>query len=208
MIRITQLMVALSFVLIQILVLSLCPTSSLCADLFRWVDEKGIIHFTDNMHSIPEPQRGKATRIKGSDAPRSREASRPASPEKASVPFQKRGAVVIVQATVNEKASARFVVDTGASYTLISQATAKELDIDLDGNLPKISLQTANGVITAPLVSLDSIEVGGMQVKNLTAAVYNVFTDPGISGLLGLNFLSHFRMDIDTQNGILHLEKK
>ena len=39
--------------------------------------------------------------------------------------------------------------------------------------------------------------VGGMEIKNLTAA-----------GLLGLNFLSNFRMDIDTQKGMLNLELK
>ncbi|MBI1993765.1 MAG: hypothetical protein HYS67_05010, partial [Deltaproteobacteria bacterium] len=45
-------------------------------------------------------------------------------------------------------------------------------------------------------------------VKDLTAAVHDVFPDPSISGLLGLNFLSNFRMEIDTQNGVLHLERK
>src|SRR3989338_7986395 len=119
-----------------------------------------------------------------------------------------RGTVVIVPATLNEKAAARFVVDTGASYTMISQATAKELEIDLEKKLPTIPFQTANGIIQAPLVNLSSIDVGGLQVKDLTAAVHDVFPDASISGLLGLNFLSNFRMDIDTQNGVLHLEKK
>jgi predicted aspartyl protease len=63
-------------------------------------------------------------------------------------------------------------------------------------------------VISAPLVTLDSIEVGGMQIKDLTAAVYDAFPESNVSGLLGLNFLSQFRMDIDSKNGLLHLEKK
>ena len=91
---------------------------------------------------------------------------------------------------------------------MISQATAKELEIDLEKKLPTIPFQTANGIIQAPLVNLSSIDVGGLQVKDLTAAVHDVFPDASISGLLGLNFLSNFRMDIDTQNGVLHLEKK
>lgn len=184
------------------------PVSSRAAEFFRWVDDKGVVHFTDNLHNIPEKNRSSATRIKGRETPRNEEPSSPSSLDKASIPFQKKGAVVIVQATLNEKAAARFVVDTGASYTVISQAIAKELEIDLEKKLPTIPFQTANGSILAPLVSLDSIEVGGMQVKDLTAAVHDVFPDPSISGLLGLNFLSNFRMDIDTTNGVLHLEKK
>lgn len=184
------------------------PSPSLAADILRWVDEKGVVHFTDNLHNIPEKFRANVTRIKARESPRSQESSNPTSFDKASVPIQKRGTVVIVPATINEKAAVKFVVDTGASYTMISQATAKELEIDLEKKLPTIPFQTANGVIQAPLVTLSSIDVGGLQVKDLTAAVYDVFPDPSISGLLGLNFLSQFRMDIDTQNGLLHLEKK
>ena len=197
------------FVSIELLVSFLHLTPGLGTEIYRWVDEKGIIHFTDNAHSIPEKQRGQATRISVPETPQSRRPSGPPPPEKASIPIRSKGAVIIVQATLNARTPAEFVVDTGAAYTLISRAKAKELDINLDnGNLPNISLQTANGIITAPLVSLDSIEIGGLQVNNLTAAVHDVFSDPEISGLLGLNFLTHFRMDIDTTHHVLHLEKK
>jgi len=195
-------------VLVAVLLAFSGPVSSPAADILRWVDEKGVVHFTDNLHNIPEKFRANVTRIKARETLQSQEASKPTSFDKASVPFQKRGTVVIVPATINEKAAGKFVVDTGASYTMISQATAKELEIDLEKKLPTIPFQTANGVIQAPLVTLSSIDVGGLQVKDLTAAVHDVFPDPGISGLLGLNFLSQFRMDIDTQNGLLHLEKK
>lgn len=184
------------------------PVSSPAADILRWVDEKGVVHFTDNLHNIPEKFRANVTKIKARETPASQDPLKPIASDKASVPIQKRGTVVIVPATINEKTAVKFVVDTGASYTMISQATAKELDIDLEKKLPTIPFQTANGVIQAPLVTLSSIDVGGLQVKDLTAAVYDVFPDPGVSGLLGLNFLSNFRMDIDTQNGVLHLEKK
>ena len=190
------------------LALSVFPSLSAAADILRWVDEKGIVHFTDNVHNIPERYRGNATRIKAVEPPRRAEPAK-AEPDKASVSRQRRGQVAVVQAILNSKASASLIVDTGASYTMISRAVAKELEIEVEGkNLPTIPFQTANGVISAPVVTLESIEVGGMQVKDLTAAVYDTFPDAGVSGLLGLNFLSHFRMDIDSKNGLLHLEKK
>jgi predicted aspartyl protease len=57
-------------------------------------------------------------------------------------------------------------------------------------------------------VALDSVEVGGLQIRGITAAVHDVFPDSSIAGLLGLNFLTNFRMDIDTKSSILVLEKK
>jgi clan AA aspartic protease (TIGR02281 family) len=178
------------------------------ADYYRWVDQNGVVHFTDNLHNIPEDQRGKAGRIISNESPRSQPPPVPISPNKASIPFEKQGQVVIVEATLNKKTAAKFVVDTGASYTMISSAMAKELDIDTEQSRRTAPFQTANGIIQAPLVSLDSISVGGMEIRNLTAAVHDVLSDPRIAGLLGLNFLSNFRMDIDTQKGVLHLEKK
>lgn len=197
----------LTILIATLLVFTSAPPAA-AADIHRWVDDKGVIHFTDNLHNIPEKFRGTAIRIKARETPMSEEPVKPIVYDKTSVPFQKMGKVVIVPATLNEKAERKFVVDTGASYTMISQATAKELDIDLEKKLPTIPFQTANGIIQAPLITLSSIDVGGLQVRDLTAAVHDVFPDPGISGLLGLNFLSNFRMDIDTKGGVLHLEKK
>lgn len=178
------------------------------ADYYRWVDQNGVVHFTDNPHNIPEIQRGKAGRIISNDPPRNPRPPVPVAPNKASIPFERQGQVVVVEATLNKKTAAKFVVDTGASYTMISSAIAKQLDIETEQNRRTAPFQTANGIIQAPLVSLESISVGGMEIRNLTAAVHDVLSDPRIAGLLGLNFLSNFRMDIDTQKGVLHLEKK
>jgi clan AA aspartic protease (TIGR02281 family) len=178
------------------------------ADYYRWVDQNGVVHLTDNLHNIPEAQRGKAGRIQSNEPSRRQAPPPPPLATKASIPFEKHGQVVIVEATLNKRASAKFVVDTGASYTMISSAVAKELAIDIEQNRRTAPFQTANGVIQAPLVNLDSITVAGMEIRNLTAAVHDVLADPKVAGLLGLNFLSNFRMDIDTQRGVLHLEKK
>jgi predicted aspartyl protease len=60
----------------------------------------------------------------------------------------------------------------------------------------------------APLIMLDSIAVGGLEVKDVAAAVHDVLPDSRVGGLLGLNFLSRFRMDIDTEQGVLTLERR
>lgn len=188
-----------------VLLLLLNPTVSRGAEYYRWIDDQGNVHFTDNQHNIPDKFRQRTDRYQ---APENKTPPPPPPKTKASIPFEKQGSVVIVDATLNRKTTTRLVVDTGASYTMISSATAKELNIDAGRVQRTAPFQTANGTIQAPLVSLDSITVGGIEIRNLTAAIHDIQTDSRVSGLLGLDFLANFRMDIDTQKGVLHLEKK
>jgi clan AA aspartic protease (TIGR02281 family) len=178
------------------------------AEYYRWIDESGVLHITDNLQNVPAKQRAGASRIQAQESPRIPEPEIKAPPRTASIPIEKHGSVVIIQATLNNKRSAKFVVDTGASYTLISSALARDLSIDVGSNPKTLSFQTANGLIQAPVTNLDSITVGGMEIRNLPTAVHDAIPDPQVAGLLGLNFLSNFKMDIDTQKGVLHLEKK
>jgi len=200
-------MMAARWSIVLLFVFAIRPNPAPAIEFYRWVDQNGVVHFTDDFHDIPDQQRAKVERIQGIESPKNQPPPA-SSPTKASVPFEKQGQVIIVEATLNKKTAAKFVVDTGASYTVISSATAKELSIDTDQNTQPVTFQTANGMIQAPLVSLQSITVGGMEINNLTAAVHDVVPDGKVFGLLGLNFLGNFRMDIDNQNGLLHLEKK
>ncbi|HZD41910.1 MAG TPA: TIGR02281 family clan AA aspartic protease [Terriglobales bacterium] len=177
-------------------------------EFYRWVDRNGVVHFTDDPRDIPSEQRDSLSRIHFRSEPRAPEGRASALPTRASVPIEKHGQVMVIQATINHKTQAKFVVDTGASFTMISSATAKELAIDGAPSQQTMPFQTANGVIQAPLTKLESVMVGGMEIKNVTAAIHDAIPDTQVAGLLGLNFLSNFRMDIDTQKGLLHLEKK
>ena len=190
------------------LLICLVARAAPAAEYYRWVDDKGVLHITDNLQEVPPEQRGNINRIQAPESPRVPPPEVKAPPRKASIPFERNGNVVIIQATLNNKQSAKLVVDTGASFTFISRALARDLDIDVSRTGKTVPFHTANGVVEAPLTSLDSITVGGMEIKNLTAAVHDTTPDAHASGLLGLNFLSNFRMDIDTEKGLLNLEKK
>jgi aspartyl protease family protein len=203
----TSVIVTIRFcITLTILTLLFSVTPSDTAELFRWEDEQGVVHFTDNQHNIPKQYMDRVERIK-SPAP-SKAPENPLFPQKVSIPLKAIGSAAVVQVKLNDRATGNFIVDTGASYTVISRATARTLSINLKKNVKNVRLQTANGLIDAPLVKLDSIEVGGMRIGNLMAAVHDFSQDESVSGLLGLNFLSHFRIDIDTKNRVLVLEKK
>jgi clan AA aspartic protease (TIGR02281 family) len=184
-------------IFLTILCLLLHLSSSGAAEYYRWLDANGVMHFTDNLHNVPEKQRGSAMRVgAGPDIPRVEPP--PAMRTKASIPIERHGQVVVIEAMLNRKRPAKLVVDTGSTYTMISSAVARELEIDLTREQRSLSFQTANGVIQAPLTNLQSITVGGMEITNLTTAVHDAVQDPQVVGLLGLNFLSNYRMDIDT----------
>lgn len=172
-------------------------------EMYRWTDDKGVVHYTNGIRDIPEQFRGSATLIRSAEA-------RPAPPaaDRASIQFQRRGELMVVNATLNGKSPVSFVVDTGASYTTISQAAAQAAGIQLPDNPTVLSFHTANGVIQAPLGTLRSMEIGGLELKDVTVAIHDVFPDGAIAGLLGQNFLSQFRLEIDGGSGLLNLYRK
>jgi aspartyl protease family protein len=94
----------------------------------------------------------------------------------------------VVPAVVNKKFMATFLVDTGASYTVITPQMAKSLGVDLTDDLPTVPVTTANGTVEAPLVTLKQVSLGGMQVQNVQAVVADLGDAPQLSGLLGMSF--------------------
>ena len=104
---------------------------------------------------------------------------------------------------LNESLRQHFIVDTGASFTVIRREAAKELGIPIDENTPFIPITTASSVIFNPLVTLRSIRVGEAQVEDVDVLVHNL---PGNSaGLLGNSFLSKFKVVLDSINGKMTL---
>ncbi len=110
-------------------------------------------------------------------------------------------------ATLNSSANQQFIVDTGASMVTIPQSTAEGLGLVVDERNPMRSVLTAGGVKSAPEVNLSSMTIDGREVNDVKALILDL---PNQSewGLLGLNYLRRFRMDINTENGILLLEPR
>ncbi|HJQ61737.1 MAG TPA: retropepsin-like aspartic protease [Burkholderiales bacterium] len=100
----------------------------------------------------------------------------------------------ITTASVNG-ISLRFMVDTGASVVTLSAGDAKRAGVSYL-SAPKGFLQTANGVITAYRVKLDTVRLGNITLHNVDGVV--VENDRmGSVGLLGLSFLNRTEMRRD-----------
>jgi aspartyl protease family protein len=98
--------------------------------------------------------------------------------------------------------SIRVMVDTGASTVALSHEDARRVgfrDDDLRFDTP---VSTANGVVNAARVSIDSIEVGGIRVERVEGMVMPKGALFG--SLLGMSFLSRLN-SFEVKNGVLHL---
>ncbi len=112
-----------------------------------------------------------------------------------------------VTASINQGTSHEFIVDTGASMVTIPFSTARDLGIVISVRNPRRKVYTAGGELYAPEVVLDSITLEGFTTYNVKALVMDIPNQPGL-GLLGLNFLRRFRMDLNTDEGMLLLAPK
>ena len=109
-----------------------------------------------------------------------------------------------VTASINQEAEQDFIVDTGASMVTIPFSTVRALGIVISVRNPRRKVYTASGELYAPEVVLDSVTLEGFEVNNVKALVMDLPNQPNV-GLLGLNYLRRFRMDLNTDEGLLML---
>ena len=83
--------------------------------------------------------------------------------------------------------SIRMIVDSGASLVALTRRDAEAIGIDVD-RLPVGGMaQTAGGQVPMRITMLDSVEVDGIEIRDVQAAVIDA--DMGVS-LLGQSFLA------------------
>jgi clan AA aspartic protease (TIGR02281 family) len=113
-----------------------------------------------------------------------------------SVPLRRTGSILLVDVVLDNSLQTPLFVDTGATFTVISQATARQLGLHLD-NAAVIPLQSASGVFLAPLTRVKSITVGEATAHDVEVVVHDI-VQGSIGGLLGMSFLDNFQVTINT----------
>lgn len=124
------------------------------------------------------------------------------------VTLQSNGASYYTKVTLDDKVRGQFVIDTGASSTMMSPKMAKKLGIR-KGDGYAIPLQLADGTtVSGRVVVIEEIRVGRATVYNSSVVIFDEFGDTGFDGLLGMSFLGHFTFKIDNEEGKLILYEK
>lgn len=94
-----------------------------------------------------------------------------------------------------------FVVDTGASRTVISGQVAAAAGVQGCANAAYTS--TANGVVRNCMVTVPEITFGDFHVKNLVVAI---LPNLGTDALLGMDVLG--RLKIQQEDGVMYISNK
>ncbi len=187
-----------------------CPAG----DLYKWVDDEGIVHMTDSPSQIPEKYRSQADR-------RTLSSSKPDHPEDSGEwpgketkrfevpfkPFEGTSRRIIIPVTFNDSITARMLLDTGSPGLMISPRLASRLGLidEQDGNL-QVMAAGVGGSVSAMLALVDKLRVGDAEAEFLPATITR-FPSDEFEGLVGMDFMANYRIGIDTENSVLVFEE-
>jgi len=129
--------------------------------------------------------------------------------EDSTIPLERKGGVWIAQVEFNDLHQAKLIVDTGATFTTISEELAFDAGIQSDPNNPNIQLYTAGGNVQAQMGIAPRIRVGNAGRDHVRVVIHTIPNLPeGIDGLLGLSFFDRFMVRLDHSQRQLHLTPK
>ncbi len=99
--------------------------------------------------------------------------------------------------------SLKYVIDSGATSVAFSSKDAKRAKINYK-NGQKINMSTANGIVAAFLVTLNTLKIGTIVLNNVKATVIEGDSPPVV--LLGMS--AQTRLNMKQENSVLTLTKK
>jgi len=201
------------------LLCSLFLSTPSIAEIYKWKDAEGRLHFVQDLNQVPPKYRrqaeagsktvGKSRQLQIYQSPASVPAAR--SPRTVSsgsrgpkvyrVKVTPSGSSMRVNVRLNDRLVVPFLIDTGATDVVLPIGVAKQLGLDLESARTQ-RYRTANGVIESEVVVLESVDLGGARVENVPASVSATMR----TGLLGLSYFNHFRYRIDPVAGVVTLE--
>ena len=125
------------------------------------------------------------------------------------IPFDPTSPILLFECRLEFKSLAIFIMalDTGSSYTIISEAAATQVGFDLSQVTEFASFGDASTTHLVPKVTLKSFSLADARIDSLEALCYTIPEEHGIDGVVGLNFLRHFRITLDFEQGILTLDR-
>jgi clan AA aspartic protease (TIGR02281 family) len=129
-------------------------------------------------------------------------------PETVVITFLPGSTRIEIPVVINGRLQLPFIIDTGASMTLIPAWAAEMLGYRPQATSEWIRVQTAGGPRRLPYASLSRIEIQGLGLSNLPVLFGDLPGYDASRGLLGMDFLRHFSMAVDHDLGRMTLRLK
>lgn len=188
------------------------------AQIYRWVDETGVPHFSEGIDSVPERYRATAVPLglRNAPSPPSAAGGAPgaagasaargaAATGGTEIKFEP-GKAIVVEALLNGNTPTKLVLDTGADRTVINPRILAAAGASLTEG-PGTQIRGVTGTAPVRGAQLDSIAVGGARVGKLMVISHDI-EQGGVDGLLGRDFLEQFKVSIDSKEGVATLSPK
>ena len=112
----------------------------------------------------------------------------------------------LVEAMIDDAVAVTVLIDTGAAMTIFESAVLVDLGYNL--NVRQELFITANGVVQAPVIKLESLSLGAARIENVVVGALELGLPGGVKGLLGMNFLKFYDFKIDQNRGVLILKQR
>jgi predicted aspartyl protease len=116
--------------------------------------------------------------------------------------------LILLETFVNGRGPFQFALDTGTSTSAISSALASELGIR---GVPMGSGTTGGAQVGLTAGRVDSMQVGGGKIQDVAVvigpflAILSEAAGVALDGIVGYNFLRHYKVTIDYPNLVLSL---
>jgi clan AA aspartic protease (TIGR02281 family) len=94
-----------------------------------------------------------------------------------------------------------FILDTGATFVALKSTFAQKAKVQINAD-STLRFHTANGMSTGKRGRADTIQLRSLKAKDVAIVVQDDAKGsygPGIDGLLGMSFLSRFKLTIDAR---------
>lgn len=99
----------------------------------------------------------------------------------------------------------RVALDTGASTTSIPTKIALDLGYDLSNPKEEAEIITGSGIELMKRITVQRLTAIGETVENIDVLCHDLPADAIIDGVLRLNFLVHFDVNISFSTGAIEL---
>lgn len=138
---------------------------------------------------------------------------RQSGPEVVTIPFELYGNRPFIQVKINNKETLRFVIDTGASLSVISDKAAEKLGIKPIARGGHARAVGGSGTFGIVYGLLDSVLIGDAKIDLVPAYIRTVYSPSEASeaeradGYIGLSVLSNFAVTIDYKEKKLILDR-
>jgi hypothetical protein len=190
-------------VVVALAVALLVPVTG-SAQVYRWEENDGALHFSNSYERIPEPLRDKVD----PPEPGSQDVAEPTPPEPSTVtriPYTP-GLPIFVNVSIGGVGSLTLILDTGADRTIVSPEALGRVGITV-GDGPIAQIKGVTGSTEGSVVRVASIEVGQAKVGPMPIIAHDADLKRA-DGLLGRDFLEHFMVTIDSREQQVTLTPK